>query len=359
MIFEGTPVRFDLQWDILDAKEGEVISAENPGVRRDQEPEMLLTFRVIRAYKGDAEQEIQIKTGLGGGDCGAVFSTGLTYLVFANRASTGDLRVSMCSPGGWVGSKSIAAELRYLRKERPIASDLEPYTSTRDTYVAREGQRQRDFEEYKRQYAKVTGKICGTVLAGKTKDGDTGSVSFLSTAGYSPADHPRATINPDGSFCSDPLGPGKYYIFFVQGSGGVATSAEYYPGVSEQANAKTIEIVGGQNESNLIFKIPVQKAYSVRGFVSADDKSGLDSSNADISLIRLGDAPLLVRYYQPIDFQGYLPLPKVKYFNFASVLPGRYIAYVSVLGQGWSTRKEVIEVTSHMKFVSLQLQHKK
>ena len=35
-IFEGIPEHFDLQWDVLSAKDGELISADDPGPRRDK-----------------------------------------------------------------------------------------------------------------------------------------------------------------------------------------------------------------------------------------------------------------------------------------------------------------------------------
>jgi hypothetical protein len=360
VIFEGTPERFEVQWDVLNGKTGELISAENGVAKRDHWPGMLVTFRVQRAYKGNLGPEVQVKTGLGGGDCGAIFDPGLNYLVFANGTSAGDLEVSMCSPGGWIGGSSVAVELRYLRKERPIASDLAPFRPwSANEYAAQEGQRQRDSEEFQKRYAAVTGKICGTVFAEKKRGENAGMLSFLSTAGYSPIAHPTANVNPDGSFCSTPLGPGKYYLYFTRGSEKGLTSAVYYPGVSERIKATTIEIGAGQTQSGLTFKVPAQKTYAVRGIISTNDKSGLDTRSVYVVLISLDGGPFPAGYSKPIDFQSYFPLPKVKYFDFENVLPGRYMAYVSVLGQGWYTQKEEVSVTTHMKFISLQLVHKK
>jgi|SRR3974377_364314 len=115
VIFEGRPEGFDFQWNLLKAKVGELIPAENEAAKRDKWPRMVVTFQVTRPYKGTSLQKIQVKTGIGGGDCGAVFTPGLDYLVFAIRGTDGDLEVNMCSPGGWTGSESVAAELRYLR----------------------------------------------------------------------------------------------------------------------------------------------------------------------------------------------------------------------------------------------------
>jgi len=360
-IFEGKPERFELQWNVLNAKEGELISAENSGAKRDQWPRMLVTFRVERAYKGDLRPQVQIKTGLGGGDCGAVFAHGLTYLVFASGPSARDLAVSMCSPGGWIGGGStVATELRYLRKERPVTSDLTPFRPwTAEEFEAKEGQRKRNFEELQKRYAAVTGKICGNVLAQKSRDAHLGILSFLPTAGYSPMEHPTANVNPDGSFCSGRLGPGKYYLYFTRGSDGGPTSGMYYPGVNERNKAGIIEVNAGQIRSDITFKVPMQKTYSVRGIISTNDKSGLAANSVYLALVSLDGGLFPAAYSLPIDFQSSFPLPKVKYFDFENVLPGHYVAYVSVLGQGWYTKKEEVIVTTHMKFISLELLHKK
>jgi len=360
VIFEGTPERLELQWNLLNSKDGELISAELFAAKSEQ-PRMLVTFRVQTKYKGDLGSEVVLNTGLGGGDCGAVFSTGLTYLVYAYGANLDSLQVSMCSPGGWIGNKTVAADLRYVRKEHPTPGDLEPYRPSTPALCAdQEAQRIRDFEELQKQYAAVTGKICGAVIAEKVTDGNAGLVSFLSTAGYSPFANSTASVSPDGSFCSSRLGPGKYYLHFTRASNGSLTSAAYYPGVSERTRAATIEISAGQTLSGVTFKIPVQKGYSVRGIISADDKLQLGPNDVWVSLFSLDGSPYPTSYGQAVDFQGSFPLPKVKYFDFENVLPGRYIAYVSVAGQGrWYTKKEEVIVATHMKFISLELFHKK
>jgi|ERR1700722_1491440 len=86
VIFEGVPERFENTWNILKAKDGERISANELSPTKYQSA-MLVTFRVLRAYKGDLGTEIGIKTGFGGGDCGAVYAPGVTYLIFASGTS--------------------------------------------------------------------------------------------------------------------------------------------------------------------------------------------------------------------------------------------------------------------------------
>jgi hypothetical protein len=359
-IFEGTPERFEVEWSVLNANVGELIPTENPAAGPGQGPRMVVTFRVQRTYKGELGPEIQVKTGLGGGDCGAVFSPGLTYLVFAVKLDARDMGVNMCSPGGWVGGSSAATELRYLRKDRPVGSDLAPIRGwSEKEYAAQEERKQRGFEEDVKRYAAVTGEICGTVTAGKTIDGNSGIVSFLFTAGFSPYALPTANVNSDGSFCSKRLGPGKYYMYFTRSSNEGLASAVYYPGVSERERATVVEVNAGQTQSGISFKVPAQETYSVRGVLSINDRSEVGAHVAYVTLVSLDRGPCLAQHSQRIDFEVSSALPKVKYFKFENVLPGRYTAYVSGLGRGWYTRKEEVSVTTHMKFVSLELFHQK
>jgi hypothetical protein len=278
-IFEGTPERFELQWGLLEAKDGELVSANIDGSGPGSLPHMVITFRVQRTYEGELGAEVQMRTGLGGGDCGARFVPGLTYLLYGSGPSLREMVVSMCSPGGWVGNQSVETDLRYLRKERPIPADLmrsKHWTElTQKEVTEQEEQRQRNFAEREKKYAAVTGRICGTVTRDDPQNGHPVTISFLSTAGYSPVDHPVAQLNQDGSFCSERLGPGKYYLYFTRASDDGALAALYYPGCSEREKATAITVSAGQDQSGLAFKFPKQDTYSVRGLVSTDDKSGL------------------------------------------------------------------------------------
>jgi len=359
-IFEGTPEHIELQWSLLNVKEGDLIPANLTGGVINRDPRMVVTFRVQRAYKGDLGAEVQVSTGLGGGDCGAVFAPGLTHLVYAGGPNLSELSVSRCSPGGWIGNSEVATSLRYLRNERPTAGDLAPYRPwTVKESAEQKQQREHDFEERKKRYAAVTGSICGTVIFENARGTKAGSVSFLSTKGYSPVEHPTSEVKQDGSFCSDRLGPSKYYLYFTGGSDEGLTSALYYPGASDRAKATAIEIRAGEAQSNITFKVSEQKTYSVCGFIFASDKLEPIASDVSVVLVRVDGTPYQTWYQQTIDLRRSSPLPKVKYFNFENVLPGRYIAYVSVLGQGWFTRTEEVIVNTHMKFISLELKHRK
>jgi hypothetical protein len=64
----------------------------------DVYPERLCRFAVERFFKGAEKADIEVRTGMGGGDCGYSFKIGERYLVYANVVSpTGRLYTSICS----------------------------------------------------------------------------------------------------------------------------------------------------------------------------------------------------------------------------------------------------------------------
>jgi hypothetical protein len=358
-IFEGTPERFEVKWSVFSAKVGTGIPTENYA-RPDLTdwPKMIVTFRVQRIYKGDLGPETRIETGLGGGDCGAVYTPGLTYLIFTRSTPSGVPSVSMCSPGGWIGNEHRATELRYLRSERPIAIDLTPPRRIDPKqYAAHEEERKREYEEYQTRYAAVTGEICGKVIAENAKDGNAGVISFLFAGGFSPFEKPIMNVGADGSFCSGRLGPGKYFLYFDGHRDDDPTYAAYYPGVSDKGNAATLEVHAGEKLSGITFKVPAQETYSVRGLLWIYGNAHIGSEQTSIQLVNLDAVSFPIARSLKIDFEGSSTLPKIKYFHFENVPPGRYTAYVDMLGQGWRTKKEEIVVTHHMKFISLELVH--
>jgi hypothetical protein len=360
-IFEGTPEHFELLWSVLSANVGTWIPTENYS-RPDltDSPKMLVTFRVLRTYKGDLGQEIRIQTGLGGGDCGAVYAPGLTYLIFTRSSPSGVPGVSMCSPGGWIGNAHQAVELRYLRKERPIASDLKPPRGWNPKqYAAQQEERKSDYEEYEKRYSAVTGEICGKVTAENAKGGNAGIISFLFAGGFSPYAAPMMNVGADGSFCSGRLGPGKYFLYFNGHTDDDPTYAAYYPGVAGRERAAAIEVHAGENLSGITFNVPTQKTYSVRGILSIYDSARTGDHRTSLELVSLDAVAFPIVRRLNIDFEGSSALPKIKYFHFENVPPGRYTAYISMLGKEWHTRKKEIDVTDHMKFISLELMHQK
>lgn len=356
-VFEGTPVHFDLKWDLLTAKAGQLVLIQTfSAADLQRTAEMVIAFRVERAYKGNIGSELQVSTGLGGGDCGATYQTGLDYLVYASGPSPDQLGVSMCSPGGWMGDRKEGANLRYLRHEPPIAEDLRitrPWW-TRPNAAQIQEQSTRDAQERQRFYAAATGRICGTIVG--LKEGLRGSIAFLSTQGYSPVANIDGGINKDGSFCSPNLGPGSYYLYYVRRPESAA--ALYYPGVTDAAKATPVGVRAGHTVSGIAFRIGQVGSYSVRGFVSTDRKinssAAVGPNPVTVWLIR-SDGDRRVWYSERATFI----LPELGYFKFENVVPGRYHAFVQLDEPGWMTRKSEVNVTDHMKFISLELVRKK
>lgn len=344
----------------MTAKEGELIPADIFSAKDFREPYMVITFRANRVYKGNIGSEVQLYTGLGGGDCAANYVPGLNYLVYSSGPNVNELRVSMCSPGGWIEGNiegdEVAADLRYLRKERPTSTDLAPIKRSSQPDSAKgEAKRKRGYGEWRKKYEAATGRICGTLVHRDPKEEGEGSIAFLSTLGYSPILPPYAERAEDGSFCSPNLGPGTYYLYFVQRDDDGET-ALYYPGVADVAKAAAIEVRAGETQSNIVFNVTRQAAYSVRGFISAKDKSAFASGVVDepsILLVR-SDGDQRVWYSAKTNFRL---LPKLLYFKFDNVVPGRYFGFVQDRA-GWMSRKVVVDVTTHSKFISVDLVRK-
>ncbi len=355
-IFEGTPERIETQWSVLIAKRGELITAEDQNIAGSRGPRILVNFRVRRAYKGDVGLEVQINTGVTTMDCsGARFSPGLNYLVYAYSHNHGELWTFFCSPGGQIDSGGHDTELRFLRNERPTASDL---ASPGRLPIAAESAGSAA-DERRRRYVAATGNFCGIVTREGVTDPASGVVLFLSAQGYSPYDYTATPLRPDGSFCSDRLGPGKYFLHYSGSSRGHLTSSVFYPGVSQRERATAVEVIAGKTQSGIIFHVPEQKTYSVHGVISTNDKSALGTGTVSIQLISLDGSPSGTWDYQQVHFDSPFPLSNVKYFHFDDVLPGRYVVYPSVMGQGWFTRKVEVNVTNSLNAVFLELTHKK
>lgn len=62
---------------------------------------------------GPGQQEVEIATGLGGGDCGFAFQVGADYVVYAYRNSEGRLETGICSRTRLLSQ--AAEDVEYIR----------------------------------------------------------------------------------------------------------------------------------------------------------------------------------------------------------------------------------------------------
>ncbi|HTK83277.1 MAG TPA: hypothetical protein VL633_13405 [Bacteroidota bacterium] len=58
---------------------------------------ILYSFKVTKWYKGTQSDEIQIMSGVGGGDCGYFFDKGIPYLIYADSIRGGILYTDICT----------------------------------------------------------------------------------------------------------------------------------------------------------------------------------------------------------------------------------------------------------------------
>lgn len=90
---------------------GEVLSFES--VKPDQPfSRRVARIRVDRAWRGNVDGIVEVKTGAGGGDCGYSFRRGTKYVVYAYRTNDGSLTTGICSPTKPLDK--AAADLEYF-----------------------------------------------------------------------------------------------------------------------------------------------------------------------------------------------------------------------------------------------------
>jgi hypothetical protein len=80
---------------------GEVESITDLPMVRTSPPAFFLNsrrvhLRVREQFSGAHTEEVDVFTGLGGGDCGYAFAVGTSYLVFANARSDKNLATGIC-----------------------------------------------------------------------------------------------------------------------------------------------------------------------------------------------------------------------------------------------------------------------
>jgi hypothetical protein len=317
-IFEGTVQSVELKWHLLDAKVGDLTPAD---LEQDP-PVMQVSFEATRTYRGAQRKNIQLRTGLGGGDCGFPFEVGKKYLVYAFADASGQLSTGICS--GTALLEESQANLSYLRGE-PIVSERD----VRNTRFA-------------------TGKLCGRVLRPGFNFADS-RILLLRSEIKSPMPSDEAEPARDGSFCVTGVIPGKYHLVFMNGDEGMPTSFAFFPGAAKSSEATTVEVASGDANPELMFNIPPQPTFSVSGTVRVPNKSALP---VECKVVLLSADPLSfpLAYAQDISLSGY--------FDFAQVLPGKYWAFAIVdsdIAPKWLTRKVEVDVNVRVANLSLEL----
>ncbi len=321
-IFEATVEETKMKSPLIDASVGSIVPAsleENP-------PVISVTFTDARFYKGKQQQIVKVETGLGGGDCGFQFELKRRYLVYAYKDETGQLSTGICTATAPI--EESAGNLARLRGERVASDDLR---NVRRAPIS---------------------KLCGRIVQDGRREPDSDAkVMFLRRDSASPVPSDEAEPDERGNFCAD-LDPGNYRLVFTNTGEDSVTSYVYYPGTGEPDSADEITVNSGQNISDLIFRIPVQQAFSVSGVISLSDDSRLPNNTKVILLS--ADRPFQgPAYGQDVSSDGTFILPRV--------LPGKYWAFLDVDSDSdssktkWSTIKSELLVDGNIDRVSLSL----
>jgi hypothetical protein len=191
----GAPVIFAGTVERLEGKEGEWFWPGHIGIHA------IATLRVSAAYRGVDQKVVTVVTGLGGGDCGVPFRAGEEYLVYARKGEAESLVTDICMGTGLLELK--ATSQRLLRGEPPAPEDLLDESAY-----------------FRRLDLPMTGKICGKITLPNGEEVANGMLwawdvnrvfafpdgSRIGMARF------RAKIQPDGSYCTNPVPRGKYWV---------------------------------------------------------------------------------------------------------------------------------------------------
>jgi len=158
----------------------------------------LVTVRVTEVFSGRKQEKFELRTGLGGGDCGFDFETGESYLIYAFRNAEGIFYTDMCSHTSQ--TEYAEPDLRILRGKPPAADDL------------------LDEETYRTKFrAAHMANVCGRVIR---SDGRPVSDSVqlvrerhdgFPLPGYPPREW-FTQSKPDGAFCFEYVPRGRYFL---------------------------------------------------------------------------------------------------------------------------------------------------
>jgi|SRR5215831_660110 len=155
VIFEGMPVPFELKWSLLTAKEGELIPADMFSAKGlDREPQMAITFRGSGHIRANSGLKCSSTPESEGGDCGATYATGLSYLLYAYVSKYRSPRCRHVQPRRVDRERQRGSHLRYLQNEHPAAEDLASVRRwTEPESTEQRKRRQRAYEEERKRYA--------------------------------------------------------------------------------------------------------------------------------------------------------------------------------------------------------------
>lgn len=330
ILFEGRVERMEIQHGQITPVPDDALSA-TPSA-----DELIVTFRILRSFRGGSSGAVRVITSLGQGSCGFDFENGRSYLVDAFYDASGAIFTSSCQQTRTL--ESAGPQLRALRNEPPTAEDLLVPS------------------EYWKSADRLDGTLCGQIShtdgspVGKTC---AASVWRVLNSPVAPLQHGDVRVNRDGSYCTGPLEPGKYIIGAEDGdpwATGVRYTG-YFSATHQASKAEQVEIKPKQVLRGIDFALFPQKVYTVSGLVVPPANFPFPITQMRV-VIRSAENELLT---QPED----TAIGSDGTFEFYQVPPGRYLVSVSQAGgaasMGWSQLPRAITVPEQAKGVVLSL----
>lgn len=203
----------------------------------------VVTFRILRTYRGHVTGSVVVLTGMGGGDCGFDFETGKQYLVYADRIDAANLFTSICTGTSLLAHGGPA--LRYLRGQKLQPDDLLDVPAYRNKYEPQ-----------------WTGTVCGNLTRpdGIPLDHASIELTHVRNDSVSPRVVPSPKLTgPDGSFCVGYIPPGKYILTAEKMDFDANRRwMGYYPGVGTHLKAIPIEIHEDEDVDDLHFTVMLE-----------------------------------------------------------------------------------------------------
>lgn len=203
-IFEGKVERVELKWKFVEARSGDLVPADI----EQEPPEMEVSFEVLRRYRGAVDKRVNVRTGLGGGDCGFDFEKSKEYLVFAYQDASGELSTGICSSTALL--EESQSNLAYLRGEPEIP------------------------KSDRKKLATPGGAICGQLVLDNPTHAADGEILLFRVGDKSLVPSDEAEPGADGSFCARDLRPAKYLLLFRYGPDDSPNLFAFFPASSNR-----------------------------------------------------------------------------------------------------------------------------
>jgi hypothetical protein len=323
---------------------GTAVASREEERGKDSFARRVVTFQVEEAFRGADPGTLEVRTGMGGGDCGYNFEIGSRYVVYASKnEKTGSLYAGICLPPKL--ASEAARDLDYARRIamgeqgatlygiaiRNTHTDVEDYEghdpmsglkvtvegsgSKREVLTDAEGRfeigglppavyrvtpealglRGLEPQTIDLSNSRASGvefvatslaRVRGTLQGREGQPLNEVTISLVPTRG--PSDRALDTSSQeDGAYIFDPVPPGSYYVVVAREGDPAHFQAPYrriyHPGTDTTADATVITVKDGDDVQIPAFSLPPPLAkLSIQGSVA--DPKGTPVRNAVVAL---------------------------------------------------------------------------